>query len=233
MSSAAPTPGSPVYCSGPMFTVGDKWEQQAVADALEGAGYTTYLPQRDGIEVGRIMALVDHPLLENTLAHAVMARVRKWVFALDVFQLLGRCESLVFNLDGRVPDDGSVMETSAAFTAGRPLVIYKTTPITMLANADNPMIEGLSSTWSYVDDVAKVPAALGAAIAAAPAGTFAPLPHIASLLHQGSDIWDVLQRLRGRRNVVDAQRESAEDLVGLLNAMHHELSSQGSPAAAM
>jgi len=179
------------------------------------------------------MALVDHPLLENTLAHALMARVRKWVFALDVFQLLGRCESLVFNLDGRVPDDGSVMEVSAAFTAGRPLVIYKTTPITMLANADNPMIEGLSSTWSYVEDVAELPAALDAAIASAPAGTFVPLPHVAALLEQGADVGDVLQRLRGRRGVVTAQAESQEDLVGLLNAMHAELEAQGSPAAAM
>lgn len=232
MSTSAPKPGSPVYCSGPMFSVGDKSEQQAVADALEAAGHTTYLPQRDGIEVGRILALVDHPLLEGALAHAVMARVRKWVFALDVFQLLGRCESLVFNLDGRVPDDGSVMEVSAAFTAGRPLVIYKTTPVTMLANADNPMIEGLSSTWSYVDDLKKLPAALDAAIASAPAGTFAPLPHVATLLEQGSDIWDVLQRLRGRR-ALDAGPESAEDLVALLNAMHHELQARDSPAASM
>ena len=40
-----------------------------------------------------------------------MLQVRKWVFALDMFQLLERCQSLVFNLDGRTPDDGSVVET--------------------------------------------------------------------------------------------------------------------------
>ena len=80
-----------------------------------------------------------------------MLEVRKWVFALDMFQLLDRCQSLVFNLDGRTPDDGSVVETAAAFTAGKPLVIYKTSPITMLAGADNPMVTGLSSSWKYVD----------------------------------------------------------------------------------
>jgi len=131
MTGSAQTPpatGSPVYCSGPMFSIGDKREQHAVAKSLEAAGFTTYLPQRDGIEVGRVMALVNHPFIEGPIADDIMLKVRKWVFALDMFQLLERCQSLVFNLDGRTPDDGSVVETAAAFTAGKPLVIYKTSP---------------------------------------------------------------------------------------------------------
>ena len=154
MTGSAQTPpatGSPVYCSGPMFSIGDKREQHAVAKSLEAAGFTTYLPQRDGIEVGRVMALVNHPFIEGRIADDIMLEVRKWVFALDMFQLLERCQSLVFNLDGRTPDDGSVVETAAAFTAGKPLVIYKTSPITMLAGADNPMVTGLSSSWKYVE----------------------------------------------------------------------------------
>jgi nucleoside 2-deoxyribosyltransferase len=106
---AAPA-GSPVYCSGPMFSEGDKFEQSEVAAALESAGFTTYLPQRDGIEVERIMHLVDHPILEGYIADKIMLEVRKWVFALDIYQLLSRCQSVVFNLDGRTPDDGSVVE---------------------------------------------------------------------------------------------------------------------------
>ena len=42
--SNPPAAGSPVYCSGPMFSHGDKWEQHAIATALEGAKFTTYLP---------------------------------------------------------------------------------------------------------------------------------------------------------------------------------------------
>ena len=44
-------------------------------------------------------------------------------------------------------------------------MIFKTTPITMLAGADNPMVEGLSTSWSYVDNAAAVPAAVAAAVA--------------------------------------------------------------------
>ena len=207
------SPGSPVYCSGPMFSVGDKYEQQSNASALETAGYTTYLPQRDGIEVGKVMQLVNHPLLAGKIAEAIMLEVRKWVFALDMYQLLERCRSLVFNLDGRTPDDGSVVETAAAFTAGKPIVIYKTTPITMLAGADNPMVEGLSSIWAYVNETTAVAPALAKAIAAAKPYTYNPPPNVASLISEGNKVWDVLETLRGHPT------ETPAELVAWLNAI--------------
>jgi nucleoside 2-deoxyribosyltransferase len=212
--------GSPVYCSGPMFSVGDKDEQQSIASALESAGYTTYLPQRDGIEVGKVMQLVNYPLLDGKLAEMVMLEVRKWVFALDMYQLLERCPSLVFNLDGRTPDDGSVVETAAAFTAGKPIVIYKTTPITMLAGADNPMVEGLSSIWAYVNEASAVAPALAKAIAAAKPYTYNPPPNVASLMSEGKLVWDVLETLRGHPT------ETPAELVAWLNAIGKALVAQ-------
>jgi nucleoside 2-deoxyribosyltransferase len=209
----AASAGSPVYCSGPMFSVGDKYEQQSIASALESAGYTTYLPQRDGIEVGRVMQLINNPLLEGKIAEAIMLEVRKWVFALDMYQLLERCQSLVFNLDGRTPDDGSVVETAAAFTAGKPIVIYKTTPITMLAGADNPMVEGLSSIWAYVNETKAVAPAVAKAVAATKPYTYSPPPNVASLMNEGKEVWDVLETLRGHPT------ETAAELVAWLNAI--------------
>jgi nucleoside 2-deoxyribosyltransferase len=181
-----------------MFSVGDKWEQHAVAHALKGAGFTTYLPQRDGIEVGKVMQLVNHPLLEGPIANDIMLQVRKWVFALDMYQLLGRCNAVVFNLDGRTPDEGSVVETASAFTAGKPIVIYKTTPITILNGADNPMVQGLSTTWSYAGDVPSVPKAVAAQVAAVAKQpyTYAPPPNVKALIAGGSEVWDVLEGLR-------------------------------------
>jgi nucleoside 2-deoxyribosyltransferase len=225
-NATPPAVGSPVYCSGPMFSVGDKREQHAVASALEAAGYTTYLPQRDGIEVGRVMQLVHHPLLEGRIADDIMLVVRKWVFALDMFQLLERCQSLVFNMDGRSPDDGSVVETAAAFGAGKPIVIYKTTPITMLAGADNPMVEGLSSTWSYVDDVKAVPHALATAITAANGQphSYAAPPHVAALMSEGSEVWNVLETLR------EHPKHGPEELIAWLHAIEKALHGQPAPA---
>jgi nucleoside 2-deoxyribosyltransferase len=219
-NSPQPTAGSPVYCSGPMFSHGDKWEQHAIATALEKAKFTTYLPQRDGIEVGRVMGLLNHPMLEGTsIAQHVMLDVRKWVFALDMFQLLERCQSLVFNLDGRTPDDGSVVETAAAFAAGKPIVIFKTTPITMLAGADNPMVEGLSTSWSYVDDAAAVPPAVTAAVVAMSEQQYAYAgpPNVAALMGEGKEVWDVLEGLR------KLPKETPEQWIEWLLAIAKEL----------
>jgi nucleoside 2-deoxyribosyltransferase len=155
-----------VYCSGPMFTAGDLWEQQRLATALESVGYLTYLPQRDGIEVGRVMQLLNYPQIASETGQAAMSIVRKVVFSLDVYQLLARCTCVVFNLDGRVPDEGSVVETSLAYAAGKPIVIYKTTPVTFLAGQDNPMIEGFSTTWTNHATIPDVIQALQGRIAA-------------------------------------------------------------------
>jgi len=182
-------------------------------ELVEASKYTTYLPQRDGIEVGRVMALLNHPLLEGWLANEIMSVVRKWVFALDMYQLLGRCESVVFNLDGRTPDEGSVVETAAAFTAGKPIVIYKTTPITILAGTDNPMVQGLSSTWAYASDVTAIPAALASAVTAAKPYQYSPPANIAALIQEGSVIWKVLETLRGMPT------GTPDELVAWINAL--------------
>jgi nucleoside 2-deoxyribosyltransferase len=143
-----------------MFSPEDKWAMKSISDTLESAGYITYLPQRDGIEVGRVMQILDNPIASSTISKPVMQFVRKLVFALDMYQVIERCDALVFNMDGRVPDGGSVAETATAYTAGKPVIIYKNTPISMLAGYDNPMIAGLSYTWEYVNEIKEIPKTL-------------------------------------------------------------------------
>jgi hypothetical protein len=114
------------------------------------------------------------------------------VFALDVYQLVERCRSVVFDLDGRVPDDGSVSESAIAFASDKPVVIFKTTPIAMLAGWDNPLVQGLSSQWAYVNDVAMVPVALAAATTAmaklkGPGAQ--PGPRLVAVAALGAEVW--------------------------------------------
>lgn len=154
-----------IYCSGPMFSASDLWQQAAIASELESAGYTTYLPQRDGLEVGNLMKLLLDPQIGTTLGMEAMAIVRRVVFSLDIYQLFYRCNALVFNMDGRVPDGGSIVETSLAFAQGKPIVVFKTTPISMLAGTDNPMISGLSSTWTTINDPDKIAVAIATKLA--------------------------------------------------------------------
>ena len=41
--------------------------------------------------------------------------------------------------------------------SGQPVVIYKTTPITLLGGTDNPMISGLAMSWLTVDTMGMLP----------------------------------------------------------------------------
>ncbi len=183
--------GSPVYCAGPIFSMGDKNEQEAIAAALADDGYVAYLPHRDGIDLGYMLKRFD-TVLHGSAIPPVTLPFRQLVFALDVYQVLERCKSVVFNLDGRTPDEGSVVEASAAYVAGKPIVVYKSSPITMVGGVDNPMVEGLSSTWTYVDTVEAIPPALGEAVTTfeKDAGEpYAAPPNVASVIEQGEQVF--------------------------------------------
>ena len=186
----------PVYLSGPMFSAADQWQQVAIAASLESASIPTYLPQRDGIEVGSLMARINQESLPAI--EALMQFVLEIVFSMDEYQLLARCKALVFNMDGRVPDEGSVSETAAAFAAGQPIVIYKTTPISMLGGMDNPMISGLVMNWAKVSDVAAIPNAVINAVQAMASLGGPPVQlgkQVTSVVKLGSVVWGAIDQI--------------------------------------
>ncbi|MFO8048943.1 MAG: nucleoside 2-deoxyribosyltransferase, partial [Desulfosudaceae bacterium] len=118
--TGAPRPAGRVYCSGPLFCPEELRSMKNISEALEASGWQTYLPQRDGIEAF---------VLKNTdryLANLVRPLVRffhRLTFAVDVYFLL-KCDCLVFNLNGRVPDEGAVAEAGLALAAGKPVILY-------------------------------------------------------------------------------------------------------------
>jgi nucleoside 2-deoxyribosyltransferase len=194
--------GSPVYLAGPMFSAADVWQQDQIDGLLKKNGFTTYYPHKDGIEVGTVMKRINKGLaLPQAQVLEVLTLAHRLVFALDVYQLVERCGSVVLCLDGRVPDDGSVSEAAIAFAADKPIVVYKTTPIAMLAGWDNPLVQGLSTHWSYIDDTTKLPAALNKALAATAKQKGLPAqsgPRLQATVELGQSIWgsiDMLQKI--------------------------------------
>ena len=66
------------------------------------------------------------------------------IFALDAYQVVVGCGSLVCNINGRVPDEGAVAEASMAWTLGKPVVLYKQDIRTAVSGRDNPLVAGLA-----------------------------------------------------------------------------------------
>jgi nucleoside 2-deoxyribosyltransferase len=109
-----------IYCAGPLFNAKEREEMEQIAVLLEKSGFRVFLPHRDGIEFAN--------LLDSFVGHGVprskaLDILNKAIFNLDVFQVLDS-DGLILNMNGRVPDEGAMVEAGIAWRAGKAIVIY-------------------------------------------------------------------------------------------------------------
>lgn len=149
-----------IYCAGPLFNQAERQEMTAIAETLTEAGYAVYLPHRDGMEFRLILnILVERGWPAPTAAHFLHAAI----FALDVYQLAVECDAMVWNLNGRTPDEGAVSEAAIAWTLGKPLIAYKDDVRSLIAGRQNPLLVGMVD-FETVGEISGIPEALGAAM---------------------------------------------------------------------
>jgi nucleoside 2-deoxyribosyltransferase len=129
-----------VYCAGPLFNLKEKEEMAEIAQAIEGRGLETFLPQRDGLEFTRCVERLMGQGLEFGPANSVVMRA---IFCLDAYQVIEGCDAVVVNLNGRVPDEGAVVEAALAWSWGKTLAGYKADGRSTFHGEDNPMVTGL------------------------------------------------------------------------------------------
>ena len=108
-----------------------------IAVKLESAGHETFLPQRDGIELSEVGRELDALQMSSDDIGDLLHRA---IFCLDVYKLLGWSEAIVANINGRVPDEGTVVETALAWHAQMPIVLYKRDARAPFQGDDNPML---------------------------------------------------------------------------------------------
>ncbi|MFH5803471.1 nucleoside 2-deoxyribosyltransferase [Alienimonas sp. DA493] len=149
-----------VYCAGPLFNACEKREMTQIADRLEACGYPVYLPHRDGMEFKNVLPLLVPRGYEPAEAAEFL---HKSIFALDVYQLAVACDAMVWNLNGRVPDEGAVSEAAIAWTLGKPLVAYSDDARCLIEGRFNPLLVGLVD-FEHTDDLDELPLLLAEAI---------------------------------------------------------------------
>lgn len=182
-----------IYCAGPLFNQAERDEMTAIADVLCEAGFTVYLPHRDGMEFRLILVeLVDRgwpaPLAAQFLHEAI--------FALDVYQLAVECQAVAWNLNGRVPDEGAVSEAAIAWAIGKPIVAYMDDARSLIEGRVNPMLVGLVEFETKVT-IGELPMALKAAIEAE---DYQPVPlsnlppRLRKAVSDGTKLWRAMQQ---------------------------------------
>ncbi|MEM1061335.1 MAG: nucleoside 2-deoxyribosyltransferase [Planctomycetota bacterium] len=133
-------PTTRIYCAGPLFNAAERDEMTAIADRLVGHGYAVYLPHRDGMEFRLILDVLAGRGFERAEAAAFLHAA---IYALDVYQVAEACDAMVWNLNGRVPDEGAVAEAAMAFTLGKPLVAFSDDARSLIAGRVNPLLVGM------------------------------------------------------------------------------------------
>ncbi|MDY6796754.1 MAG: hypothetical protein SWK76_15950 [Actinomycetota bacterium] len=170
----------------------------AIAEVLEEAGYSTFLSHRDGVEAFALNT-VDNPFANLIIFDLVRKLVKKAAFAVDIYQIIEGYDSLVFNVKGRVPDEGGSFKASLAFAVGKAVVIYRRNHHSELHGDDNAMISGLTRDFSTVGRIERIPVELSEAAAeltrrGGRSYSEAGMPHRVELVVElGREVWDTIK----------------------------------------
>lgn len=128
----------------------------AIAKVLGDAGFQIFLPHRDGLEA-YVLRFGNSSLL--SAIPIIRTRVDYAIFSLDVYELIERCGAVVCNLNGRVPDEGMIVEAALAYAAGKPLILFKNDIRAPFGGHDNSMLTSLAR-GEIVNKLKELPAAL-------------------------------------------------------------------------
>jgi nucleoside 2-deoxyribosyltransferase len=125
---------------------------KAISDTLKSANFHTFLPQEDGLELSKLEHVFGDLGAHESRARGVLNRA---IFALDVFKLLHWSDAIVANINGRVPDEGTIVEATLAWYSGKAVVLYKDDERSLMRGLDNPMLAALGAfrVVGQVDDL--------------------------------------------------------------------------------
>lgn len=113
-----------------------------IAHMLEEAGFSVFLPHRDSF----VFADVHREFLRGGYSSEESTRmIQQAIFWLDTYEIVSRCQGLVLNMNGRVPDEGAVVEAAMGWVAGKAIVLYKSDSRSLIHGSDSPLVLGLGN----------------------------------------------------------------------------------------
>lgn len=138
-----------IYCAGPIFNTKEREEMEEIAEILRQNGFDVFLPHKDGLKFYDMLSYMIRLGFENKKAKNILKRA---IFYLDAYQVAEDCNAVLVNLNGRIPDEGAIVEGAWSWILGKPTFLFKNDVRTVLDGEDNPMVEGLGN-FIYVRSV--------------------------------------------------------------------------------
>jgi len=143
-----------IYCAGPLFNPKEREEMATIASVLTRAGYSVFLPQKDGLKFAELLPTLIEKNLDTENATKMLNMA---IFSLDVFEVMNS-DGLILNMNGRVPDEGAIVEAGIAWSHNKTVVIFKNDDRSLIQGNCNPLVMGLSD-FEFVDKYEEIPTA--------------------------------------------------------------------------
>ncbi len=141
-----------IYCAGPLFNPKEQEEMHQIASALEESDYSVFLPQRDGLEFAKLFPCFLERGISSREGQLILNMA---IFSLDVSEIMDS-DGLLLNMNGRVPDEGAMVEAGIAWSRNKVIVIFRSDSRSLIEGSCNPLVLGLSdfSLVSAYDEIA-------------------------------------------------------------------------------
>ncbi|NND02946.1 MAG: deoxynucleoside kinase [Acidimicrobiia bacterium] len=125
------SPRTKAYYAAALFNEGEREFNLRVKTMLDECGFETWFPQEDA---GFLEDYMDEGMTLDQARHHIFEQNLEAVRNSDV---------LIFNLDGRVPDEGACIEAGVAFGMGKRLIGIQTDFRAVEPGGNNLMIDGV------------------------------------------------------------------------------------------
>lgn len=188
-----------IYCAGPLFNPKEREEMATIASVLTRAGYSVFLPQKDGLKFAELLPTLIEKNLDTENATKMLNMA---IFSLDVFEVMNS-GGLILNMNGRVPDEGAMVEAGIAWSHNKTIVIFKNDDRSLIQGNCNPLVMGLSD-FEFVDKYEEIPTAFDNRLAEPNKDFALPLSsNFETANKNGQKISDYLSRGRTSDEVVE------------------------------
>jgi nucleoside 2-deoxyribosyltransferase len=142
-----------VYIAAPLYSAKEQKDNLEIDEVLQGAGYETFLPQRDGFAYDDLFKKVQNVGYAYEEARDIALGL---IMHLDVYQVCEGCDATVLNLTVRNPGEGTITEGALCFRSERPLVLYKGNNPSFVLENHSPLLTG-QTRFQIVEKVGEIP----------------------------------------------------------------------------